>query len=55
MSDEGIRSFKKTLEGINKESKEELLGQAMAWDTYAKDNGYDMEYRLKRTKEVRMR
>ena len=54
MSDEGIRSYKKTLEALKKESKEELLGQAMAWDAYAKENGYDMEYRFKQTKEVRI-
>ena len=55
MSDEGVRSYKKALEALKKESKEELLGQAMAWDTYAKENGYDMEYRFKQTKEVRIR
>ena len=33
---------------------EERLEIAMAWDTYAKENVIDYEYRHKRNKEVRI-
>ena len=55
MSDDGIRSYKKTLEELKKEPKEERLGQAIAWDTYCKENGLDIEWKHKRNKGVSIR
>ena len=55
MSDDGFRSYKQTLEGLKKGPKEERLGQEIAWDTYCKGNGLDIELKHKRNKSVSIR
>ena len=43
MSDDGIRSFNNRVKTLKEEPREERLGIAMAWDTYAKENAIDYE------------